>query len=248
MAERDSAQVEDSLFTTIQEQLARRLFELGAIQIDTQKGFELKLHEQHPEAPMSPFYMNLRALGHKDGQLGSGEFEMIAQTLFEEASQKGFFFREPVILAGIPDAGEPIVDALEKVLTQEWGVPTESIPRIWLNKVDVDGKREIRGVNRFRAEPNDTSRHSIILVDDLVTRAHSKLEPINYLTVQDFPPVSNVLVLIDREQGGAAGLIQDAVTLSAVFTVRKLMMFYRDEGLVTEQDFEVIMTYLQENS
>ncbi len=38
--------------------LARRLFEVGAVQFEPMQGFRLNAHDTHPEAPRSPFYID----------------------------------------------------------------------------------------------------------------------------------------------------------------------------------------------
>ena len=54
------------VLSLLERELALELFHCGAFKNKTRSaeglGYTLKLHEKHPEAPLSPFYMNLPGL------------------------------------------------------------------------------------------------------------------------------------------------------------------------------------------
>jgi len=74
---------------------------------------------------------------------------------------------------------------------------------------------------------------TVLLVDDLITKGTAKIEALKPLTDAGLI-VKDLLVLIDREQGGAAELAARGITLHAVFTLTQLL-----DGLVTSSRLQV---------
>ena len=77
----------------VQRDFALRLHEIGAVKIDTRLdgGFKLKLHEKNPDAPLSPFYLNIRMQGHKDGPLTRHDIGTLAALMARQAREGGVF-------------------------------------------------------------------------------------------------------------------------------------------------------------
>lgn len=84
---------------------------------------------------------------------------------------------------------------------------------------------------------------TVLLVDDLITRGDSKLEAIAPLE-QAGLKVKDVLVLIDREQGGAEDLASRGYTLHSIMSLRQLVGILRDNGLVDGAKYRDVMAYL----
>jgi len=61
------------------QQLAVELYNAGAIQFGA---YQLKMHEEHPDAPLSPIYINLRM--PPKGVLTEETIEKIGTALYEE--------------------------------------------------------------------------------------------------------------------------------------------------------------------
>lgn len=83
----------------------------------------------------------------------------------------------------------------------------------------------------------------MLLVDDLITRADSKKEAITAIGEAGMV-VLNVLVLVDRQQGGADELRAIGKSCHALFTIRQLLSFYRTEKLIVDEIYEECMAYL----
>jgi uridine monophosphate synthetase len=83
----------------------------------------------------------------------------------------------------------------------------------------------------------------VVLVDDVITDGGAKVEaaaPFRAAGVQ----VEDVLVLVDREQGGAERLARDGLRLHACYTLREVLTALRDAGRIENETYEGVMRYL----
>lgn len=85
-----------------------------------------------------------------------------------------------------------------------------------------------------------------VVIDDLITTSKSKMETIQVLTEEGLI-VRDVVVLVDREQGGREQLQQAGYYLHSAFTMTNLMRFYNEVGIVNPQQFEIVMNYLHKS-
>ncbi len=130
-------------------------------------------------------------------------------------------------IAAIPFAGLPIgvVMALEM-----------ERPLIYPRPVKAHGtRRAIEGT----FEPGETA----LVVDDLISRGGSKLEAIAPLEAVGLA-VRDVLVLIDREQGGAKELAEQGYRLHAVFRLPEIMDALRESERITPTQHAEVLAYL----
>jgi uridine monophosphate synthetase len=214
--------------------IAEFLFDSKAIKIDTQKGYKLKLHETNPDAPLSPIYLNLRTPENsKPGPLDEKSVGVVAVLLWRYAQKHGLTFSA---IAGLPNAGTPFAEAFKVVA----GWDHVNLPNIKLGKTEVDGIRKIEGVlDRDGAKPGDT----VLVIDDLITRGDSKREGIEALRKDGFV-VNDVLVLVDREQGGENDLRQLGVDLYSLTTLESILANLYQLGKITEEQLDKIRKYL----
>jgi uridine monophosphate synthetase len=89
-----------------------------------------------------------------------------------------------------------------------------------------------------------TPGQKVLLVDDLITNAGSKLETISVLEDNQLI-VSGVVVLVDREQGGRAELEKNGYACRAAFRLTELLEFYSKTELISRDDYRRTMDYLQ---
>ena len=76
-----------------------------------------------------------------------------------------------------------------------------------------------------------------VLIDDLVTRADSKLEAVSILTAQGLT-VKDIVVLIDRKQGGREQLAAQGLDLHAALTMDKMLGFYVEVGRLSQERYQ----------
>jgi len=203
--------------TGILQQVADALFALGAIKFGA---FRLKLHEKNPDAPLSPIYVNLRLLRScPDAMKG-------VVKIFRDMS-RGLQFD---CYADVPTAATPIVAVLS-YLTH--------IPMITPRKAKTHGAPgTIDGAFR--------EGQTALLVDDLVTRADSKLEAIQVLE-RNGVKVQDVMVLVDLEQGGRERLKEAGYRLHTASRLSTLLRWYLNTGKIGQARYEEVMAYLAAN-
>lgn len=221
-----------------QEHLALALFDGGAY-LDKRrspegKGFRLKLHEKNPDAPLSPFYLNLRTANHptKPGPLTSEIIDEIGQQLFELASTANL---EYTIVGGVPNAGDPFADAYAEAARKAG----RTVRVVRLKKEEGEGGRRVTAVVGDRFALVD----AVLLIDDLITEADSKLEAIDSVKARKLA-VAGVVVLVDREQGGADQLKRSGYPFHAVFTISELLRCYVKSGRITVDEEREVLTYI----
>ncbi len=212
------------------DQLAARLFQIGAIQFGA---FRLKLHERKPDAPLSPIFVNLRTPENpKAGRLGLDELELIGQLFHEQTSSMTF-----EALCGIPNAGEPIAHACAALF---------SGPKMHMVKLTKKIETENRSITGIADTDHCVKGNIILLVDDVISEADSKIEAIKVLHTAGFI-VNDVFVVVDRQMGGAQELASIGVRLHSLFTLSGLCFYYLSHNVITfEQAHEVINYLLHE--
>mgnify|MGYP003392543812 CR=1 FL=1 len=221
------------------QKIADELFHLGAFKDKSQspdgRGFRLKLHEKQPDAPLSPFYLNLRTPENpKPGPLTSEIVTTIGRAFYQRVKQEGIYYHR---VAGVPRAGDPLAEAFVLAEAEDSGRPREN--PIMLGKEDGAEARHVTRIVAGNVQRDDT----VILVDDLITQADSKIEAIEVLTAADLV-VKDVLVLVDRQQGGRQQLDERDIQLFALFTITELLDYYAEAGHIPATTRDDIMAYL----
>ncbi len=154
-------------FTPLQMGLADLLMALGAVQVNTD-GFTLKKHEAHPEAPRSPYFLNLRDKSNpgKKGTLTPGAYALVALCWQQVIDTHALFGTGS---CGLPHAATPMMAELARQFPQQL---------VTLDKREEDGRRWIAGVSD-RGDLHVGAK--VLLFDDVITGADSKLEAIRVL-------------------------------------------------------------------
>ncbi len=192
-----------------------------------ERGFKLKLHEKNPDAALSPFYLNLRTADNKSGPLTKEIVEHSASCMQMLIERSGLTFDG---VAGVPRAGNPFAEVLSRFTGR---------PLIVMDKYEHGGKRQIASLVG-KVPP---SIKKALGVDDLITRADSKIEAREILEHEGIK-VNDFIVLVDREQGGYDQLMKRGCCSHAVFTISELLDFYVDAGKMSDRLHVDIRTYL----
>jgi len=120
------------------------------------------------------------------------------------------------------------VEAAIEIIDKLSGLKTHGIPRY----VDGDFQDGVR----------------IGIVDDLITTAESKLEARDLILLdarrRNFSvKVTEVYVLLDREQGGKEALEKEGIKLHSVFTIREAAKWLYEAGNLAPEMYETIFNY-----
>ena len=205
----------NKILTEAKNRLALELFDIGAIKFGT---FRLKLHEKEPDAPLSPIYIDLRVLRSFPKAMDS------AVEIYKGLIGKLIFD----VYADVPIAATPIV----AILSHQTKIPMIS-PR----------KEEREHGIKHAIDGAFKKGQVALLVDDLITKADSKLEAISALEENGLN-VQDVVVLIDREQGGVQELEKRGYTCHIAFKLKELLKLYLESGKIGRQQYEQTVTYL----
>jgi uridine monophosphate synthetase len=84
---------------------------------------------------------------------------------------------------------------------------------------------------------------TVLLIDDLVTHAESKIEAARVLEANGLR-VRDIAVLIDREQGGPAQLAAAGYALHAATRLGQLLAYLRRTGGIDEARYAEVTAYL----
>lgn len=202
-----------------QKELALSLFSAGVIKFDFKKGWRLKLHEKNPQAPLSPFYIDLRKL---QSNLYAKKKAVLA--LKEIAKNLKYDY-----LAGIPLAAVALTSSLADLVNKP-----QITPR--MDKKTHGEKRQIDG---------DFKKGKVVLlIDDLITTAESKLETIKILEDNGLV-VKDIVVVFDRQQGGKEELLKRGYHLYAALEIKPTLDFYAQKGKIKKEELKKVLDYLR---
>ena len=85
----------------------------------------------------------------------------------------------------------------------------------------------------------------VVVLDDIATRGDAKLEALGPLAEAGLT-VSDVVVLVDREQGARALLAERGISLHAELTLRELVESLGGEGKISSDERERVLRFLNE--
>lgn len=215
------------------------LKQIGAVKIDTRPGagFRMKIHETRPDAQLSPIYLNLRTPENpKPGPLTKETIADIAEVLYRYSMQAEISYQG---IAGIPNAGNPIAEAFAEFAT----LHGSEVPLLGFSKDEKDGLRRIGPMLNTKALPRG---RKLLLIDDLATYGGSKDEALERAREAGYI-VTDILVLVDRQQGALVELAEKGVSLHAAFLLSSMLQYYRDQGDITIPEYMAVRRYLDSN-
>jgi orotate phosphoribosyltransferase len=194
----------------------------------TERGFMLKLHETHPDAPLSPILFLL-----KESTITPKIIELSTACMaYIHLSRKIDCYST----AGVPQAGDPFALKLAGFM---------GTPCIQLIKEEQDGKRHIASVKDRDTVPSQVQ--TVSLIDTVMSSGRSLAEAVMVLRSAQLH-VSHAFVLIDREQGGVERMAKLGITAHTVFTANELLDAYVKSGDLSRYMRTKIAQYLLKNS
>lgn len=169
----------------------------------------------------SPFYIDLRLITSYPILMKS-----IAEELWKQISTIDF-----EIICGVPLTAIPMATALSL---------SRNIPMIMRRKeVKAHGtKKAIEGVY--------SPGQRCIIVEDLITSGISILETVDPLK-QEGLIVKDVVLLIDRQQGGRENLEERNINLHSVMTISDILSTLLLEGRIDNKTASQVSTFINQN-
>ncbi len=196
--------------------------------------FKLKSHKRWPDAPLSPIFVNLRQIGSStehEGKLTHETVDKIGQFIVDRYGE--LIAHLPDYIAGIPNAGEPIVDAIMRHLPE-----STTVKRLFLEKVGTGEERTIT----LKGSETYTPGAKVLLIDDLITKADSKIEAATVLREAGMV-VEGCIVVVDRQQGGPEEADVAGLKIISIYALDDLLKLYKAVGLISAEQVEGVRTY-----
>ncbi len=169
----------------------------------------------------SPIYVNLRVLP-------SYPEAMILVT--DELSRLVKKMKVDIV-AGAETAGIPLSTAISL---------KTKIPMVYVRK-----KPKGYGMNQL-IEGELQKGQKVVLIDDMATNAFSKLNFVQGIR-QAGGMIEDVVIVLDREQGGADALAKENVKLHSLITLKELLQYMKDSSLIDDTQYNEILDYLEKN-
>jgi orotate phosphoribosyltransferase len=167
---------------------------------------------------ISPFYLDLRVLVSHPLVLRDAA-RALAQVLAPLTFDR---------IAAIPYAALPIGTAVA----------------LEMNRPMIYPRREKKDYGTGRAiEGEFSAGETAVVIDDVITTGASKIEAIEPLVAAGLK-VRDIIVLIDREQGGAAELESRGFQVLAALKIRGMMQALKEAGKVSEKEYDDVMRFL----
>ena len=167
----------------------------------------------------SPFYIDLRVLAAYPRMLKSTARAMsnIIKTLKFDR------------IAGIPYAGLP----LAVIISQELDVPL------------IYPRKEAKNYgNVRRIEGIYSVGETIVVVDDVITDGQSKMEAIEPLEEAGLM-VKDIVILIDRQQGGVSRMAERGYNLISVTTMSEVLTILKTLGAISDTEFQESLDHIR---
>lgn len=161
------------------------------------------------------------------------------------------------VLPSYPDCMEIVTDELSKLVkklgidiiagAETAGIPLSTaislktkIPMIYVRKRPKNyGTMDmIEGI----LEKNK----KVVLIDDMMTNGLSKIRFIDGIK-QSGGIVEDVIIILDREQGGTETLSKIGVKLHSLITLKELLNYMKVKDIIDKNKYDEIMSYLKQN-
>ena len=133
-------------------------------------------------------------------------------------------------IMGVPTAGVPFATIVSQKL---------AIPMLYYRK-----ERKEHGV-RKKIEGDMERNDRIVMIDDLITTGQSVIDAAEAARDQG-GIVSELVVLLDREQGGQDYIRSHSIEPHVLFDISEAFGWLKEVKLLDSNDYEVIMNYIKE--
>ena len=167
----------------------------------------------------SPIYIDLRVLPSypKSFDAISGEMAKLIKDL------------NPDLVAGIESAGIPLATAVAL---------KNKAPMIYIRKKpkDYGTKSRIEGLLR--------ENEKVVLIDDLITDGGSKVKSLEAIR-EVGARIEDIVVVLDREQGGEDTMLQHKCRLHAMVTLKDLLAYMEKKNFISHEQYARVLSYIE---
>ncbi len=171
---------------------------------------------------LSPYYIDLRMIPGDPKAL-----ETVIE-IYETMARSKIGVKSFDRIAGVPTAGVPYASILAYTLSK---------PFLYVRRETKThgGERRVEG-QLFPGE-------RVVLVDDLITTGKNTLQAAEAIRAEG-GQVEDVIVLIDRQEGGAAALAQAQLKLCAFTTVTRIARRLHESAVIEDDQYKAILAQI----
>jgi orotate phosphoribosyltransferase len=171
---------------------------------------------------LSPYYIDLRMIP------GDPKALQTVIEIYETMARSKIGVTSFDRIAGVPTAGVPYASILAYTLSK---------PFLYVRRETKThgGERRVEG-QLFPGE-------RVVLVDDLITTGRNTLQAAEAIRTEG-GQVEDVIVLIDRQEGGAAALAQAQLKLRAFTTVTRIARRLHESGVIEDDQYKAILAQI----
>ncbi|MBP9738675.1 hypothetical protein KBD20_03230 [Candidatus Saccharibacteria bacterium] len=196
--------------------------------------FKISAHEVDPGLPLTPLYLHYPKPGEPGYELLPEMFEIVGKLFYDIITNKNIQFDK---IAGIPAGAD-----LFAVTTAQHFPHSQNVLLRFKKETDAVGKRSFSGPTDGVLQKGDR----VLILDDHTSGGYNKSLFIDLLSSKG-ARVTDVLTIVDRQQGATEFLRTLGVTLHSIFTISELISFYKNEGLITAEQYILTNQYIQDN-
>ncbi len=123
-------------------------------------------------------------------------------------------------------------------------IPIATVISLIIKKPLIYTRKEVKtyGIKR-PVEGEYQENEKVVLIDDMITTGGSKLEVISLLRDLKLK-IKEVVVLVDREQGGKEKLEKNGLKLYSAFSLKEWIKFLFGKEMIEEKKYQEVMKYL----
>lgn len=170
---------------------------------------------------MSPIYLDIRVIISYPELL-----KTVAALMWEKIAKKKFD-----LICGVPYTALPIAT----VMSVEHNVPM------------VMRRKEVKEYGLKKAiEGAFAAGQNVLVIEDLITSGASVFETITPLEHEGLK-VTDIVVLIDREQGGKKNINEKGYSIDAVFTISEMLTVLEAAGKLDSAMVANVRQFIKEN-
>ena len=190
----------------------------------SKEGFKFNFHAEHPEAPLSPNYLNLRDV-FRDPEIRKNIAKQIVPIVKK---------LKPDILFDLPQSISPITTTVSDMT---------KIPMISVRSEALKGVKKDHGIKQ---NINGTFKkgQKVLIIDDVISSyAFTKTKAIEVLKENGLKVIPQIIVIVDREEGGKETLKNFKYDLVSILGFKNILNFYLSKKLITKEDYKKSLEY-----
>lgn len=211
--------------------LARLYIQSNAVQFGE---FKISAHELDDTLPLTPMYLHYPKGSEIGTELLPQMFDIIGKLFYKIINSQQVKLDK---IAGIPEGANPFA----RTTASHFDNPG----KILLNfekRLDVRGKRTFLGPITGKLGKGD----NVVILDDHTSGGYNKSLFVDVIQ-KNGGEVTDVLTVVDREQGATEFLKNLGITLHSIFTITQLLDFYLSESLINSGQYSEIIKYVKDN-